>query len=169
VSGLFNSIPFHYIVGCCLRSCFNMNMDDKWRPPSDYPIDMWPIGGGEGDVFAEVILSGGYWVLGRFFVECEGNHAVERSCFHRSQFNRSDLSILYLYDTTGLPKTASILLSGKWPCPEGTRYRRAPIDQPTGVVLNTHKYRWTYDFASYVSAYPLIAHRKLLLLVKITA
>jgi len=30
-------------------------------------------------------------------VGCEGSHIVERSCFYRSQFNHSDLSILSPY------------------------------------------------------------------------
>jgi len=29
-------------------------------------------------------------------VGCDGSHIVARSCFHRSQFNHSDLSILVL-------------------------------------------------------------------------
>jgi len=56
----------------------------------------------EGDVFGKVILSGrGLLGIILILVECEGNHVLEHSCFHRSQFNHSDLSILCLYDTTG--------------------------------------------------------------------
>jgi len=39
----------------------------------------------------------------------EGNHVVERSCFHRSQFGWNRRSPLCLQNIMGLPKAASIL------------------------------------------------------------
>jgi len=48
---------------------------------------------GEGDVFGEVILSGGLLGIRLILVGRKGSHVIECSYFHRSQFNHSDPSI----------------------------------------------------------------------------
>jgi len=51
-------------------------------------------------VFGEVILQGRVLVISLIVTECEGNHVVEHSHFHRSECTWNGFSLLYAHDIT---------------------------------------------------------------------
>jgi len=86
------------------------------QQPQAHLPDIRPIRGGRkegGAPLGRPYHQRGVLGIRLILVGREGSHVVERSCFCRFRFNHNDFSILYLYDITELPKTASILASEK--------------------------------------------------------
>jgi len=67
-------------------------------------------------VFGEIILQGRVLGIRLIVTGREGNHVVERSCFHKSEFTHNGLSPLCSHEIARMPNTASILTPVNLPC-----------------------------------------------------